>query len=125
MGPQPRTLAEQFFDVQRRFARVQLTRTGMRFPLRPSALSPVYYIRIDYAPHMTPKVYVERPSLVPGVPHRYDPGGNLCLYEFGYNNTMGMGETIVPWTAQWLGCYEWWQVTREWPAPESSHRGPK
>lgn len=115
---------DQYLHARQAYAGVQLTRTGISLPLRPTPLSPTYRVRIDYAPERLPRVFVVSPPLMPVSKHRYR-GGGLCLYyRQEYDNTMWLTDTIIPWAAQWLQCYEFWQVQGEWPAPESPHGGP-
>lgn len=123
-GARPLTLMEQFIDTRNHFRGVTYSRGSIALPLRPTSLSPTYRVRIDYKPEKSPKVYVVAPTLVGNPPHVYK-GGHLCLYWHEYDNSMGFGETIVPWTAEWLYFYELWQVRGEWLAPESPHKGPK
>ncbi len=123
-GTRTLTKMEQFLDTRNHFRGVALTRSGIALPLRPTSESATYEIRIDYAPTTSPKVFVLSPALVGNAPHVYKRG-YLCLYWHEYENSMGFGDTIVPWTAEWLYFYELWQVTGEWLAPESPHRGPK
>lgn len=116
---------DQFLVASRVYRNVVFTRTGIALPLRPTSLSPTYHVRIDHAPERSPKVFVVSPRLRHATEHVYRDG-SLCLYYRGeYDNTLLMTETIIPWTAQWLHCYEIWQVQGEWPAPESPHRGTK
>ena len=124
-GPKRLTRVDQFQIARRSFQNVVLTRTGIALPLRPTQLSPTYQVRIDYVPERSPKVFVVSPALLNATLHVY-ADGSICLYYRGeYDNTLPMSETIIPWTAQWLYCYEIWLVQGEWPAPESPHRGTK
>lgn len=123
-GPRALTRIEQWLDARNRFRGVRLTRTGIELPLRPSPESVTYQVRINYEPNASPKVFVVSPRLVGKPPHLYRDG-SLCLYWHEYTNSMGFGETIVPWTAEWLFFYELWQVQGEWLAPESQHGGAK
>ena len=123
-GPRSLTLMQQWLDARNKFRGVRWTRSGITLPLRPTVESPTYQIRIDYDPNVPPKVFVMSPRLVTDPPHVYG-NGRLCLYLHEYDNSMGFGETIVPWTAEWLYFYELWQEQGEWLAPASPHRGPK
>lgn len=125
-GPRSLTLVEQYLEARHRFRGVKLLRGGITLPLRPTPLSSTYTIRIDYKPTEPPRVFVVEPQLVGKPPHRYySDGGRLCLYWHDYHNSMGFGESIVPWTAEWLYFYELWQVHGKWLAPESPHGQPK
>ena len=67
---------------------------------------------------------LERRPENPGesIPHHYFNSGDpshpiLCLYEprkkeWKFNDYIA--ETILPWTINWLACYEGWRATGEW-----------
>jgi len=67
---------------------------------------------------------LERGRQAPGepVPHHFPNEGDpqrpiLCLYdprERGWRLSDPIAETIIPWTIDWLACYEGWQATGEW-----------
>lgn len=91
--------------------------------LRPTVESPVYHVRIVHEPGRTPRVFVNRPVIRRGAPHRYRDG-SLCLFwprEWQWSARESLAATIVPWTALWLYYYELWQVTEEWLGPSSPH----
>ena len=58
------------------------------------------------------------------IPHIYpnrDPSQArlpfLCLYDpraDEWHGGMAVAKTIIPWTVEWLGCYEGWLATGEW-----------
>ena len=58
------------------------------------------------------------------IPHIYpnaDPGHArlpfLCLYDpraHEWHGGMAVAKTIIPWTVEWLACYEGWLATGEW-----------
>jgi hypothetical protein len=114
----PLTLMQQYLDARRHFRHVTVSRGSISVPLRPTGQSPTYQVRIDYVPEKAPRVFVVSPSLVGRPPHTYRQG-NLCLYWHEYDNSMGFGETIIPWTAEWLYFYELWRVCGTWLAPEA------
>lgn len=42
----------------------------------------------------------------------------LCLYDPAgdeWHAGLSIADTIVPWTAEWLSCYEFWLETGIWP----------
>ncbi len=95
--------------------------------LQPSAVSPVYRVRINHQAGSSPHVRVLSPALDPGerevLPHVYR-NGDLCLYSTGdWTNGMYLAETIVPWTAEWLYFYELWRATGEWHGGGKPLRG--
>lgn len=85
-----------------------------------------YKICIDYRLFEAPIVKVLAPNLtrLPDneegqLPHVYPPAEDpsLCLYDPRTNEwdgTMLLSRTIVPWTLDWLSCYELWLMTSRW-----------
>ena len=76
-----------------------------------------------------PRVTVLSPKLVcrlveptTPVPHVYKNDKNpdlplLCLYdpaEKEWDHNMLVAETIIPWSIEWLACYELWHVDGVW-----------
>ncbi|MCX6132627.1 MAG: hypothetical protein NTU47_02340 [Ignavibacteriales bacterium] len=70
-----------------------------------------------------PDVYVASPKLdlFPGesrLPHVYSTEEQrLCLYyrrAREWNSGMYIGDTIIPWTSEWLLHYEIWLATGSW-----------
>lgn len=91
--------------------------------LQPALTSPCYHVRLTYARGDQPQVWVLSPSLHPNAPHRY-ADKSLCLYdpkEESWSVSSGIANTIVPWTAEWLFCYELWRTTGVWWGPEAPH----
>jgi len=88
-----------------------------------------YTIEIEYSMErviMGPKVRVVSPSLtrLPGnpegsLPHVYDRDTDpyLCLFDprgREWTGWMSISKKIVPWTLDWLVCYEDWLLTGVW-----------
>lgn len=53
------------------------------------------------------------------LPHVYPqyPGPILCLFDPALNQwdrSMLIADTTVPWTYDWLACYEMWTMTGRW-----------
>lgn len=72
-----------------------------------------------------PSVHVISPSLPElangrKIPHIYSSilkGTSLCLWTPGkheWNDSMRLSDTIIPWTAEWLGYFEDWLYSGEW-----------
>ena len=113
----------------------QIQWMGMKFPgfryansrwrgkLKPQDKSPEYEIEIRYRGNKNPKVYVRKPPIDPDAPHRY-ADDSLCLYfppEWRWSEEQIIAHTIMPWTAFWLFCYEYWLEEREWYNDEAPH----
>jgi hypothetical protein len=99
--------------------------------LQPTDESPRYRVKLVYAPKLVPKVWVLRPELHPDACqlHRYSDG-SLCLYypwDGDWRPELFVADTILPWAAEWLFCYECWLLDPEhrWPGPEAPHTGKK
>ncbi|MDG4875219.1 hypothetical protein P9273_08930 [Mesorhizobium sp. WSM4935] len=86
----------------------------------------VYRIEVRYRVGYAPQVRVLSPALIRlpenpegSLPHVFDRDGDprLCLYDPAANEwdaTMCLSQTIVPWSADWLACYELWLMTGRW-----------
>lgn len=56
------------------------------------------------------------------IPHHYPNRSNhklpiLCLYDPAdreWHSGLAVARTIIPWTIDWLACYEGWLATGEW-----------
>lgn len=91
--------------------------------LQPSETSPCYRVAVTYTPPKSPTVEVLSPVLRPDAPHRYDNKW-LCLYfpkDASWLPSRHIANTIVPWTAVWLRCYELWCTTGKWFGLEAPH----
>lgn len=86
----------------------------------------VHRIEIRYRVDYAPEVRVLSPALIRlpenpegSLPHVYDRDGDprLCLYDppaGEWDATMHLSRTILPWSADWLACYELWLMTGRW-----------
>ncbi len=72
-------------------------------------------------PNAIPQVYVTKPSLVEGVPHRYQSGTLCLLHPSMWNPGRHDLTFILARTAKWLNKYEVWREHRNWPGAELSH----
>lgn len=88
--------------------------------LKPTEMSEIYTIKLEYKISKKPKVNVIEPNLV--IPskkmeiHMFSDE-SLCLYYYKFNDwdkTMLLSDTIIPWTSAWLFYYEIWKVTGKW-----------
>lgn len=85
-----------------------------------------FTLEIRYRLGSFPDVRVLRPSLVrlPNniegqLPHVYPPTDDptLCLFDPAlnqWNPTMALSDTTVPWSLDWIACYEMWLMTGRW-----------
>ena len=121
---------------------IQIYKMGLLFPsfkyyrksgqmfwigtLQPTTSSPTYSLRIIYRMKKSPKVFVISPQILHN-PHQY-PDKSLCLHfppdRSWFFNSM-IAETVIPWSAEWLLCYEYWIETGIWPGEEAPHKGVK
>jgi hypothetical protein len=85
-----------------------------------------YTVKIDYTFKRSPKVWVLKPELTPPLRHVY-PDKSLCLYypfdpvKHKWTPSKSIALTIVPWTSEWLYCYELWVATQKWAGIEAPH----
>lgn len=85
-----------------------------------------FRIEIRYALGDVPHVRILSPALIrlPGnvegqLPHVYPPSDDptLCLFDPAtdqWNASMALAETTVPWSYDWMACYELWLMTGRW-----------
>ena len=107
------------------------------FNLRPTVLSRVYRLRIEYRQGGVPQVFVEDPDLVELangrlLPHVYEQKPTrLCLYQPArseWHSGLLISQTIIQWAALWLFYFEEWLTSDEWagggehPPIRSPHR---
>jgi hypothetical protein len=119
---QPLGLAVQAAHLKKHFpdAKTSVRRSCLHWlaDLRPTELSCVYRISLEYKLKNRPKVRVLAPAL--RLPERKSEvhvfsDGTLCLYFMGeWNGRFLLVDTIVPWISEWLIHYEIWLVTEEW-----------
>lgn len=133
-GRSRKTLDQQIFAIKARFPGFACERyrnkaiwTGT---LQPTPLSNFYEVLIDYVFLRFPKVYVLSPDIEDNAPHKYRQDGRLCLYFPSYNiwsSEQLIANTIIPWTAHWLWCYEMWLISgkTKWYGEEYQHQGQK
>ncbi|WP_319229965.1 hypothetical protein [Draconibacterium orientale] len=89
--------------------------------VRPTAVSPLYKVRISFEIGKNPFVKILSPELklYPGktsLPHVFsNPGSPLCLFQHDFNNTEDLlADTIIKWITWWLAFYEIWAETGDW-----------
>lgn len=85
-----------------------------------------YTLEIRYQLWKCPKVRVLTPELVRmpdnpegAIPHVYPPADDptLCLFDpaqHQWDPTLYIANTTVPWSYDWLACYELWLMTGRW-----------
>lgn len=149
------TIEDEISEMRRQWPGFRATAVGDFLVVFTGTLSPLgtpYQVRIIYGPKLflgrlcmrnfRPRVQILQPKLVDRhpetewpVPHLYANDNApdlplLCLYfppngEFQRGRT-SIAESIVPWTAEWLACYEMWLATGNWtgggrhPEPETN-----
>jgi hypothetical protein len=118
-------MVHQVFAIKGIHPRFQCTSKGNHAiwigPVKPSAMSHEYQVRIVYEFGDSPKVWVLSPALKPRcdggrIPHVYG-GPRPCLYlpnSGEWRPDRYIADTIIPWTSLWLYYYEVWHATGEW-----------
>ena len=85
---------------------------------------PIYKISIKCSVESSPKVKILNPKLKDNTKHLYS-NKTLCLYHpanFKWAEKPNfIIKQIIPWTAMWIYCYEYWLQTDNWIGPEFSH----
>lgn len=118
---------QQYLKLKRDFPEgcgsVSKDKLTWRQPLKPTAISQPYALRVVLAPSSSPKVYVENPCLAElsggrRLPHVYkQKPPQLCLYRPAYREwlpSMFLSDTIIPWACLWLFYFEDWLITDDW-----------
>lgn len=81
-------------------------------------LGRVYVLQVEFPntyPNSAPSVFVQRPGIDGNAPHRYR-AGNLCyIHPTMWNPGRHDLTFVVKRTAKWLGKYEVWCQTGDWP----------
>lgn len=127
-GTPPMTLAVQYHRLStspicRGKGAVRGGELVWRYQTSPTPFSRSYSVRIEYQKGDVPRVFVEEPDLLQlsggrRLPHVYkQQPPRLCLYLPGageWRPTMGLDQTIVPWTMLWLLYFEEWLDSNEW-----------
>jgi hypothetical protein len=105
-----------------------------RGALRPTPVTSVYSIRLEYAVGQLPIAVVEEPLLTgrpdgEEIPHMYPANeqwpARPCLYypsDGDWATDRSLATTIVPWLLEWLLHYEVWLTTGEWRGGGVEHR---
>ncbi len=121
------TIGQQILAMRRRFPQFTFQRIRGRptwtGELQPNPESQPYRVSITLCLPNPPRVRVVTPAFQRRPPHIY-PDGSLCLYyppDGSWRRSKFLADTIVPWAACWLACYELWLVTGEWYGPEAPH----
>lgn len=110
-----------------------------RFQVRPTPLSRIYDVRIEYKEGSSPKIFVDNPILeeLAGdrvLPHVYsEKPARLCLYRQvrgDWDESKTLDGYIVPWVSLWLYYFEDWLATDDWkgggehPEPTATEDSP-
>jgi hypothetical protein len=128
MRPRPLTPAQQYMalassQICRGEGALTRERLTWRFGTRPSPLSRLYNLRIEYGQIGPPNVFVDAPDLheLSGgrvLPHVYSQRPvRLCLHlpdAFEWSRRDRLDLTIVPWSALWLFYFEEWLWSDDW-----------
>lgn len=115
-------------DAKQRFAFVecQATTDGSLFVLAAlqTTQNQIYTLSISFPdsyPYSMPSVFVRKPALSPIAPHRY-PDGHICyLHPRMWNPGRHDLKFAIARAAKWLGKYEVWLTSRNWPGAEVPH----
>jgi hypothetical protein len=126
-APSRLTIGQQIIAMRSRFPQFAFRRVSGRptwiGDLQPDPESAIYRVRITMCPPKSPRVCVTTPALRRDAPHIY-PDRYLCLHyppDESWQPSKFIADTIVPWAAYWLACYELWLLTGEWYGPEAPH----
>ena len=86
--------------------------------LSPSPLCHDYWVEVTWDGIGWPQTVVIEPKLVPPEGKEFQhvyPDGSLCLFmPGGWNHSMLIAKTIIPWAKRWLLHHEIYLFTGEW-----------
>lgn len=125
-----RTLAQQIQCVHDLFpnfkhsVNIREKTVTWRGVLQPTPKSEKYGVFVKYRLMVYPKVWVKSPNIDLSCKHIYPQDNSLCLFYPKDNEWSAkdfIGETIIPWTAEWLMFYELWKKTGIWYGEEAPH----
>lgn len=118
-------IRSEFEEAQGYFPTLRLfptERGGLqaRCALRTARTRPpaAYMLQVDFPstyPNSAPNVFVQQPDIDDDAPHRYR-AGNLCyIYPSMWNPGKHDLAFVISRAAKWLGKYEVWRDTGDWP----------
>ena len=102
--------------------KIKARRLSWDMYVRPTALSRVYNVVIEYLDENTPNVFVRSPDLLQlaagrTIPHVYAKPLRLCLHlpkTTEWSACSRIDKTIIPWTYLWLFYFEDWLASNDW-----------
>lgn len=112
----------EFEEAQAYFPRLELLPTE-RGSLQAhcalqTSLGQIYTLLIKFPssyPNSAPNVFIRQPSIKSDAPHRYR-AGNICyIHPTMWNPGRHGLAFVISRAAKWLGKYEVWCHTRDWP----------
>lgn len=120
--------SEQLKRIKQKFPKIEVLKKEwdsfeIIVPLRPTAISELYQVKIVYTENKWVKIFVINKTLEIAknrskLPHVYDSQKQqLCLYspskkEWTCHNYII--DTIIPWISEWLYYYELWLPEGKW-----------
>lgn len=125
LQPSPINVARQAINVRRHCEDFVFRTKGDRLVgtgwIQPGILTERYHFRLYYRMGQLPKIRILQPKLhkregsyVP-IPHIYGPNEPCVFFpEHDWRPWEYIGQTVVPWLAEWLYFYELWHATGEW-----------
>jgi hypothetical protein len=82
------------------------------------------YVAAIYLPNypsQMPKVYITRPTILPGTGHQYKDGNICFLHPNMWNPGRHDLTFVLSRIAKWLNKYEVWRIRGVWPGAEVKH----
>ena len=82
-----------------------------------------YIATVTFAnyPNQMPRVYITKPALQSGCPHRYQEGNICYLHPNMWNPGRHDLTFVLARTAKWLNKAEVWRYNGAWPGAEVAH----
>ena len=81
-----------------------------------------YELCIEYQESFVPKVYITKPEIKPNNKIHMYSDGSLCLFyprDLKWKDNFNIATYFVPWSLEWIYCYEYYLLTGEWRHEEA------
>lgn len=120
-----KSLALQAYFIQNKCpnweCRIRKKKLRCKGFVKPTEISPIYTVVIEYELKAPPRLKVVNPKLKLNAngekpPHLYK-GGFLCVYhprKDEWDESKVLALTIIPWISLWIYFYEIWLSTGKW-----------
>ncbi|GAB4038006.1 nucleotidyltransferase domain-containing protein [Spirosoma gilvum] len=92
--------------------------------IRPTDDCDEYRITIQYVSGKPPRVYINSHRIKSSRSIHMYSDGSLCLHyppDIKWKHRTSVANFTIPWTAEWIVCYELWKITGKWEGSAIKH----